>query len=199
MEQIADWLTKLGVVQRVQAFAITKSIFRSSPSGRYAPKGPGVSQGHRLKLLPAICNFGEASAVATDPLAPIPTKPTPQDDAERRQLTVLFTDLVETRCIKGQAIRPGWLPRRRRVQRHRLGRRGAGSTRSRRSCAPRQATGESYTTRVGLGKPTTFSHPSTDGLKASASMASRKPRRRSTSSGCEFVFAWRRNLRNCRM
>jgi len=40
MEQIADWLAKLGVAQCVQSFAMTKSIFRSSPSDRYAPKGP---------------------------------------------------------------------------------------------------------------------------------------------------------------
>ena len=45
-------------------------------------------------MLQAIRDLGEASAAATAPSAPAPTEPARKDDAERRQLTVMFTDLV---------------------------------------------------------------------------------------------------------
>jgi class 3 adenylate cyclase len=36
---------------------------------------------------------------ATAPSAPVPTEPARQDDAERRQLTVMFTDLVGSTAL----------------------------------------------------------------------------------------------------
>src|ERR1700745_1273482 len=65
-------------------------------------KDLGVSLGHRLKMLQAIRDLGEASATATVSSAPTPTEPTRQDDAERRQLTVMFTDLVGSTALSAK-------------------------------------------------------------------------------------------------
>jgi class 3 adenylate cyclase len=50
-------------------------------------------------LLRAIRDLGGASAAATAPAAPVETEPTRRDDAERRQLTVMFTDLVGSTAL----------------------------------------------------------------------------------------------------
>jgi len=57
-------------------------------------KDLGVSLGHRRKILRAISDLGSASVAATTPAAAVEIGLTPRDDAERRQLTVMFTDLV---------------------------------------------------------------------------------------------------------
>jgi class 3 adenylate cyclase len=62
-------------------------------------KDLGVSLGHRLKMLQAIRDLGEASAAATVPTAPTATERTRRDDAERRQLTVMFCDLVGSTAL----------------------------------------------------------------------------------------------------
>src|SRR6516162_11781195 len=59
----------------------------------------GVSLGHRLKMLRAIRDLGTASAAASASLAPVAAEPTRQGDAERRQLTVMFTDLVGSTAL----------------------------------------------------------------------------------------------------
>ena len=52
----------------------------------------GVPLGHRKRLLKAIASLGSTETVAK-PTSPAPT-PSPIDAAERRQLTVMFCDLV---------------------------------------------------------------------------------------------------------
>jgi class 3 adenylate cyclase len=54
---------------------------------------------HRRKTLRAIRYLGNVSVAATAPAALVPTEPTRQDDAERRQLTVMFTDLVVSTAL----------------------------------------------------------------------------------------------------
>jgi class 3 adenylate cyclase/predicted ATPase len=103
MEQITDWLKKLGMAQYAQAFAdndIDFSVLRHLTDQHL--KDLGVSLGHRLKMLQAIRDLGEASATATVSSAPTPTEPTRQDDAERRQLTVMFTDLVGSTALSAK-------------------------------------------------------------------------------------------------
>ena len=51
------------------------------------------------KMLRAIRDLGGASIAVTASVAPVETKPTRQDDAERRQLTVMFTDLVGSTAL----------------------------------------------------------------------------------------------------
>jgi class 3 adenylate cyclase/tetratricopeptide (TPR) repeat protein len=103
MQQIADWLKKLGMAQYAQAFAdndIDFSVLRYLTDQHL--KDLGVSLGHRLKMLQAIHDLGEASAAATASSAPTPTEPTRQADAERRQLTVMFTDLVGSTALSAR-------------------------------------------------------------------------------------------------
>ena len=103
MQQIADWLKKLGMAQYAQAFAdndIDFSVLRHLTDQHL--KDLGVSLGHRLKMLQAIRDLGEASATATVSSAPTPIEPTRQDDAERRQLTVMFTDLVGSTALSAK-------------------------------------------------------------------------------------------------
>jgi len=59
-------------------------------------KDLGVSLGHRLKMLRAAPDLDSASVAVSAPPAPVETEPTRQDDdAERRQLTGMFADLVD--------------------------------------------------------------------------------------------------------
>jgi class 3 adenylate cyclase len=53
-------------------------------------------------MLQAIHDLGEASSSPTAPSAPAVTEPTRRDDAERRQLTVMFTDLVGSTALLGK-------------------------------------------------------------------------------------------------
>src|SRR5215468_4794184 len=98
MQQIADWLEKLGLGQYAQRFAENDIDFEilSDLTDQDLEKIGVTSLGHRRKLLRAIANFkgGEhitpAAAVATAP----PATPRAVDHAERRQVTVMFSDLV---------------------------------------------------------------------------------------------------------
>jgi len=97
MEQIADWLKKLGLTQYAQAFADNDIDF--SVLGYLTDQDLekiGVSLGHRRKILATI-----AGLVGVVPAAPklALTEGKPQDDAERRQLTVMFTDLVGSTAL----------------------------------------------------------------------------------------------------
>jgi class 3 adenylate cyclase len=97
MQEIADWLEKLGMSQYAQRFAENDIDARAL---RYLTdqdlKDIGVSLGHRRRMLAAISELAGAAP------APGPTTATelrPQEDAERRQLTVMFTDLVGSTAL----------------------------------------------------------------------------------------------------
>ena len=91
MQQIADWLEKLGMSEYAERFAendIDTSVLRDLTDQDL--KELGVSLGHRRKMLRAIAEL------------PVPLRqrrslrwrePKPQDTAERRQVTVMFSDL----------------------------------------------------------------------------------------------------------
>ena len=93
MQQIADWLEKLGLGQYAQRFAeneIDISVLRHLSDQDL--KDIGVPLGHRRKMLAAI---GEHAVVTPAPLEPaVRTEPKTQDTGERRQVTVMFSDLV---------------------------------------------------------------------------------------------------------
>jgi class 3 adenylate cyclase len=100
MQQIADWLKKLGMGQYARAFSdndIDFSVLRHLTDQHL--KDLGVSLGHRLKMLQAIHDLGEVSSAVTAPSAPAATESARQDDAERRQLTVMFCDLVGSTAL----------------------------------------------------------------------------------------------------
>src|SRR5215475_6684184 len=100
MQQIADWLKKLGMSEYVERFAendIDMAVLSDLTDQHL--KDLGVSLGHRLKMFRAIRDLGNASVAVSAPTAPVATEPTRQDDAERRQLTVMFTDLVGSTAL----------------------------------------------------------------------------------------------------
>src|SRR5260370_3420018 len=92
--EITNWLRGLGLEQYASAFhdnAIDAEILRELTADDL--KDLGVSLvGHRRKLLAAI------AALSTDVLAAPRNAPTPPD-AERRQLTVMFCDLVGSTAL----------------------------------------------------------------------------------------------------
>ena len=100
MQQIADWLKKLGMSEYAQRFAendIDMAVLPDLTDQHL--KDLGVSLGHRLKMLHAIRDLSNVSAAVTAPSALVDIEPTRRDDAERRQLTVMFTDLVGSTAL----------------------------------------------------------------------------------------------------
>ena len=101
MQAIADWLEKLGMSEYVQRFAdngITAEALRHLTDQDL--KDIGVLLGHRRVMLAAI---GELSGAAAAALARASTiEPKPQDTAERRQVTVMFSDLVGSTALSAR-------------------------------------------------------------------------------------------------
>jgi hypothetical protein len=100
MQQTADWLERLGLGQYAQRFAENDISFSVLPDLTDQDlKEIGVSLGHRRQLLRAIAELtgrekdAPKAAVATAPSA------APQDTAERRQVTVMFSDLVGSTAL----------------------------------------------------------------------------------------------------
>jgi hypothetical protein len=82
MQQIADWLEKLGLPEYARRFAendIDVSVLRHLTDQDL--KELGVSLGHRRKMLAAIA--GPAGVAVPTSLQPVAAGPTPQDTAER--------------------------------------------------------------------------------------------------------------------
>ena len=102
MQEIADWLEKLGMSQYAQRFAENDIDVRAL---RYLTdqdlKDIGVSLGHRRRMLAAISELAGAAA-APGPTTTTAAPATPQDSAERRQLTVMFCDLVGSTELSGR-------------------------------------------------------------------------------------------------
>jgi class 3 adenylate cyclase/predicted ATPase len=104
MQKIADWLRGLGLEQYTRCFAendVDSSIL-GDLSDEDLEKIGVASLGHRRKLLGAIADFKsiEKSAPATArPPAAEPAAPCPPDFAERRQVTVMFSDLVGSTAL----------------------------------------------------------------------------------------------------
>jgi len=100
MQQIADWLEKLGMSEYAERFTesdIDTSVLRDLTDQDL--KELGVSLGHRRKMLRAIAEL--AGAAPTSP-QPALTELKPQDTAERRQVTVMFSDLVGSTALSAR-------------------------------------------------------------------------------------------------
>jgi len=101
MQQIADWLEKLGLAQYAQRFTengIDVSALRHLTDQDL--KEIGVLLGHRRKMLAAIGELARAAPAAPEP-APR-AEPKTQDAAERRQVTVMFSDLVGSTALSAR-------------------------------------------------------------------------------------------------
>jgi class 3 adenylate cyclase len=103
MQQIADWLKKLGMSEYAERFADNKIDISVLPDlTEQHLKDLGVALGDRLKMLRAIRDLGEASVAVTAPSTPVAAERTRRDDAERRQLTVTFCDLVGSTALSAK-------------------------------------------------------------------------------------------------
>jgi SAM (Sterile alpha motif) domain-containing protein len=106
MQQIADWLEKLGLGQYVPRFAENDINFAIlSDLTDQDLKELGVSSlGHRRQLLRAIAelNTVEKGAPKLAPATAAPVTPQPHDTAERRQFTVVFVDLVGSTALSAR-------------------------------------------------------------------------------------------------
>jgi class 3 adenylate cyclase len=101
MQQIGEWLEKLGVSEYTQRFVengIDVSVLRYLTDQDL--EKVGVLLGHRRKMLAAITEM-----IGTAPAAPThapTTEPKRQDAAERRQVTVMFSDLVGSTALSAR-------------------------------------------------------------------------------------------------
>jgi class 3 adenylate cyclase len=96
MTGIAEWLASIGLGEYAQRFgdnAIDLSVLRDLTEQDL--KDLGVLLGHRRKMLHAIAEL-KGDVLRTSQAG---TKPAPRDGAERRQLTVMFCDLVGSSAL----------------------------------------------------------------------------------------------------
>src|SRR6202051_4482266 len=104
MQQIAGWLEKLGLGQYAPRFAENDINFAIlSDLTDQDLKELGVSSlGHRRQLLRAIAELNTVEKDAPNLAAAAPVTPQPHDAAERRQLTVMFCDLVGSTALSAR-------------------------------------------------------------------------------------------------
>jgi class 3 adenylate cyclase len=103
MQQVADWLEKLGLGQYAQRFAendISFSVLHDLTDQHL--KEIGVSLGHRLQLLRAIAELASRDKVAPKLAVITAASAALQDTAERRQVTVMFSDLVGSTALSAR-------------------------------------------------------------------------------------------------
>ena len=101
MQQVADWLKKLRMSEYAQRFAengISVAALRHLTDQDL--KEIGVLLGHRRIMLAAIAEFARAGEPVVKPVAGPEAKP--RDSAERRQVTVMFSDLVGSTALSAR-------------------------------------------------------------------------------------------------
>src|SRR6202046_1876783 len=120
MQQIADWLQKLGMSESAGRFAENRmdfSVLRDLTDQDL--KDLGVVLGDRRKILRAISDLGGASAVTQTAQAaitgPIPASAAPpafpstaEAAGERRHVTVMFCDLADSTGIAARLDAEEW-------------------------------------------------------------------------------------------
>jgi class 3 adenylate cyclase len=106
MQQIADWLEKLGLSEYAQRFAENDIDFAilGDLTDQDLEKISVASLGHRRKLLRAITELNVVEKDKPQPAAGAPTSVAlpPHDTAERRQVTVMFSDLVGSTALSAR-------------------------------------------------------------------------------------------------
>ena len=99
MQQITDWLEKLGLGQYAQRFAENDINFfvLSDLTDQDLEKIGVTSLGHRRQLLRAIAELGQkpATSAPTAPSSSTPLATVTPAQGERRHVTVMFCDLVD--------------------------------------------------------------------------------------------------------
>src|SRR5215469_11938324 len=98
MQQIADWLKTLGMSEYAPRFVENRIDLSVLPdlTDQHLEK-LGVALGDRLKILRAIRELCATAVAVAQPATS--AAPVAQDSAERRQLTVMFCDLVGSTAL----------------------------------------------------------------------------------------------------
>src|ERR1700724_1963225 len=99
MTGVAEWLASIGLGEYAQRFsdsAVDLSVLRDLTEQDL--KDLGVLLGHRRKMLRAIAEL-KGDVLRTSQAG---TKPVPREGAERRQLTVMFCDLVSSTALSAR-------------------------------------------------------------------------------------------------
>ena len=105
-QQITDWLEKLALGQYAKCFAENEIDFSilGDLTDQDLEKIGVAPLGHRRKLLRAIAELSSVEkgtpAVTAEGAAPV--APQPRDAAERRQVTVMFSDLVGSTVLSAR-------------------------------------------------------------------------------------------------
>src|ERR1700752_1428105 len=101
MQQIADWLEQLRMSEYAARFAENGINVAALPHLTDQDlKDIGVLLGHRRIMLAAISKLAGAAAATPEPTAQV--EPKTRDSAERRQVTVLFSDLVGSTALSAR-------------------------------------------------------------------------------------------------
>ena len=101
MQQIADWLKTLGMSEYAERFAENGINVAALPHLTDQDlKDIGVLLGHRRVMLAAISKLAGAAPATPEPA--VQADPKPQDTAERRQVTVMFSDLVGSTALSAR-------------------------------------------------------------------------------------------------
>jgi len=101
MDRMRRWLEELALGQYAEVLADNDIDFEVLPElGDEDLKELGLSLGHRRKLLKAIATLSPEAGSFVLSVAP-PTTPS-RAEAERRQLTVMFVDLVGSTALSGR-------------------------------------------------------------------------------------------------
>jgi class 3 adenylate cyclase len=101
MQQIADWLKTLGMSEYAQRFAENRIDFSVLPDLTDQDlKDLGIILGDRRKMLRAIAQMTSAGPAAL--ARTVAAEPKVQDTAERRQVTVMFSDLVGSTALSAR-------------------------------------------------------------------------------------------------
>src|SRR6516225_5434891 len=116
MQEIADWLERLGMSEYAQRFAENRIDFEILPDLTDQDlEKLGVVLGDRRKMLRAITNLGktvDAAPSAPSPPAPPTVAPTVTPPAEaageRRHVTAMFCDLVDSTGISAKLDAEEW-------------------------------------------------------------------------------------------
>src|SRR5215467_9758539 len=102
--ELGGWLRSLGLEQYEAAFrenAIDLSVLPDLTDQDLEKLG--VLLGHRRKLLRAIASLETTAKTAEGTVAaPVAVDTSPRDTAERRQVTVMFSDLVGSTALSAR-------------------------------------------------------------------------------------------------
>ena len=104
MQQIGDWLQKLGLGQYAQRFAENNISFSVLPdlTDQDLKELEVSSLGHRRQLLRAISELTRREKDAPKAAVATALSAAPQGTAERRQVTVMFSDLVGSAALSAR-------------------------------------------------------------------------------------------------